>query len=518
MRQHTRPRTATFSTTTSWVGVLLLGAGLTQMGLPPSQATAPGPQSASIEFSGVDDYFGVLSGGQQRDFTTGTEGWQAPAFESLGMMGIEWSTALGADLRRDISPDTGTSNPVPGGESSWSTPGYLIANIANQLYTNKEVSLSGNQVRFSMRHQSLGDEPETNRRLFWVAKLASGYDPVYSGAGTPNVIITDASGVHPTVILHVTTTAGTATFEGGGSLSTALVAGDRNPTMYVIPGTSTDFTMEITVGIIDADPCSASAASSFAATQGGVFGQVWASLTSCATSATWSVTADGDESVPLSLDFSSPYVAPTPPTTRTLDIQGLPDGVTWERAEDSGTSLQVRLTAPATVTPGIYALTWSTTNSTDNGGVTSLSRPSSGSAALTVLAAPPPAPEPEPTVAAPTATAPSRGSSESPPVPVVIAEPEAPVRVPAPVTQTLDIPLILPPSAEPLVEPPSSLGLERAPRSVGELGTEIPEPLGAGAWLGLGTGLLASGGIIAALRRRFARAGGVRVAPLERID
>lgn len=485
------------------------------MGLPPGHATSLGPQSASIEFSGFNDAFGILSGGHQKDFTTGTEGWQAPAFESLGMMGIEWTTAVGADLRRDISPDPGTSNPSPGGESSWTTPGYLSANPTNQIYTDKTVSLSGNQVRFSMRHRSLGDEPATNRRLFWIAELAAGYDPVYSGAGTSSVVITDASGVHPTVILNVTTSAGTATFEGGGSLSTPLVDGDQSPTMYVLPGNSTDFTMEITVGILDADPCSASAAASFATSQGGVFGQVWESITSCAADATWSVTAEGDASDPLSLDFTSPYLAPSPPTTRTLDIQGLPGGITWERAEDTGNSLQVRLTTATTVTPGTYALTWSTANRVDNGGVTSLSRVSSGSAALTVLAAPPPAAEPEPAVAAQTASSPSAGSPKSAPVPVVIQEPEAPVRVPARVTQTLDIPLTLPPPAGAVLEP---LSLERVPRSAGELGPTIPEPLGAGAWWGLGTGVLASGGILAALRRRFARADDAQVETLERID
>ena len=500
MKQQTTPRTSSFSARTSWVGVLLLGAGLSQMALPPSQATSPGPQSASLEFSHIDESFGVLSGGRQTDFSTGTRGWQGPAFESLGMMGIEWTTSLQAHLRRNISPDPATANPSPGGESTWTTAGYVSADPTNQLYTDKIISLSGNQVRFSLRHRSLADEPESNRRLYWIAELAAGYNPVYSGAGTSSVVITDASGLHPTIIMQVTTVAGTATFEGGNSLHTPLVDGDRSPTMYVLPGDSTDFTMEITLGIVDADPCSASAAASFAATQGGVFGQVWESLTSCATDATWTLTADGEESAPLALDFDSPYLAPSPPTTRTLDIQGLPEGVTWTRAEDSGTALRANLTAPTTVTPATYALTWSSSDSVDSGGMTSLSRPSSGTVALTVLA--PPAPEP--IVSAPAPGTPSAGSPESTPAPAVIAKPETPVAVDAPATPTLEIPLFI---APPVVvsEDPPPLSLERVPRFVGEVEPVIPEPLSAGAWWGLGTGLLASGGIIAALRRRFRR-------------
>ena len=505
MTQQTTPRTSSFSARTSWVGVLLLGAGLSQMALPPSQATSPGPQSASLEFSHIDDSFGVLSGGRQTDFNTGTTGWQGPAFESLGMMGIEWTTSLQEHLRRDISPDPATASPSPGGESTWTTAGYLSADPTNQLYTDKIISLTGNQVRFSLRHRSLADEPESNRRLYWIAELAAGYDPVYSGAGTSSVVITDASGLHPTVIMHVTTVAGTATFEGGNSLHTPLVDGDRSPTMYVLPGDSTDFTMEITVGILDADPCSASAAASFAETQGGVFGQVWESMTACAAEATWSLTANGQESAPLALDFDSPYLAPTPPTTRTLDIQGFPEGVTWTRAEDSGTALQVNLTAPTTVVPGTYTLTWSSSDSVDSGGVTSLSRPSSGTVVLRVL----PPPDPEPIASASAPSAPSPESPESTPAPVVIVEPETPVAVPAPVTPTLEIPSFIPPPVVASEDPPP-LSPKRVPRFVGEVEPVIPEPLNAGAWWGLGTGLLASGGIIAALRRRFRRTGVAR--------
>ncbi len=156
-----------------------------QVALPASEATAPGPQTASIEYSGIDNSYGVLSGGRQRDFTTGLYGWQGAAFASLGMMGIEWTTATGTEARLDFSPDSGTASPSPGGDSSWTAPGYLSANPNNLIYTNNTISISGNQARFSQRHRSLSDESAINRRLYWVAELAPGYDPVFSGAGPP---------------------------------------------------------------------------------------------------------------------------------------------------------------------------------------------------------------------------------------------------------------------------------------------------------------------------------------------
>jgi len=107
MTHQSPSRRPAFSSTTSWVGVILLGAGLTQVGLPASEASAPGPQTASIEYSSIDNSFGVLSGGQQRDFTTGLYGWQGTTFASLGMMGIGTGVLAGggilAALRRRFS-------------------------------------------------------------------------------------------------------------------------------------------------------------------------------------------------------------------------------------------------------------------------------------------------------------------------------------------------------------------------------------------------------------------------------
>ncbi len=521
MTQQTTTRTTTFSATTSWVGVLLLGAGLTQVALPPSQATSPGPQTASVEYQGFDEFFGVLSGGVQRDFTSGQYGWQGQAFDSLGMMGMEWTTATGTEARRDISRDPGTSSPSPGGDSSWTTPGYLSANPNNQIYTEKSVSLSGNQVRFSMRHRSLADESAIDRRLLWVAQLSSGYNPVYSGAGTSTLLITDSSGAHPSVIIHVTSAAGSPTFEGGASMYTPLVDGDRSPTLYLLPGDAADFTMDITVGIIDADPCSGSAASSIAASQAGVFGAVWESMTSCAMPATWSITADGEPSAHLTMAFADPYQTPTAPTTREVELTGLPEGVSWERAADAGGLLQVTLSATTAVEPGTYPLAWSALERSETDGIVTLSRASSSSATLSVMAAPPPPVVEEPLVSSdpPSSPTPAAPTSDSPPAEVTIApapSEQAPVRTP--VEQSFDIPVVLPPVMESTPEIPEPFSAERVPRSVDEVGPLIPEPLGAGVWLGVGPGVLAGGGILAALRRRFARTRSTALDSSGRID
>lgn len=522
MTQPPTSRRTPFSATTSWVGMLLLGAGISQVALTPSQANSPGPQTASIEYSSINELFGVLGGGAQKDFVTGIAGWQAPAFEALGMMGMEWTTVTGTEARSDLSPDPGTSVINPGGESSWTSRGYLSANPNNQIITDKTISVSGNQVHFSLRHRSLINESTINRRLFWIAELASGYDPVYSGAGTSTVMVTDASGSHPTLILHVTSTAGTPTFEGGTSIYTPLTHGDRSPTIYVLPGESTDFTMEITVGIVDADPCSTQTANSFATSQSGVYGQVWDSFTGCASDVAWEVTADGEPSTTQFLSFLSPYVSPLTPLTKSLSISGLPDGVTWERTGDSGSSLGITLRAPGGVDPGAYPLTLIAHTSKVVEGVTTLSQPSSAKGTLTVLAPPPPAePERSESTSAPsTTTAPSSQSEPmAPPASIPTMIPAEP-RVSAPTRDEtrlgIERQLTAPQDVSPdPADPPESVS--PWPRTAKPEPT-IPEPQGAGVWLGVGTGLLAGGGIVAALRRRFRRLGALRKAQGERND
>jgi len=127
--------------------------------------------------------------------------------------------------------------------------------------------------------------------------------------------------------------------------------------------------------------------------------------------------------------------------------------------------------------------------------------------------------EPLATPDPPSSSTPAAPTSDSPPAEVTIAPvPSEPALVRTPVEQSFDIPVVLPPVMESTPEIPEPPSEERVLRSVGEVGSQIPEPLGAGVWLGVGTGVLAGGGILAALRRRFARTRSTAVDSSGRID
>ena len=62
-----------FSRWVSWLGVLILGAGVSSASLSPSQAGSPALSSASLQFSATDISQGVLEGGTPVSYETGVE-------------------------------------------------------------------------------------------------------------------------------------------------------------------------------------------------------------------------------------------------------------------------------------------------------------------------------------------------------------------------------------------------------------------------------------------------------------
>jgi hypothetical protein len=151
----------------------------------------------------------------------------------------------------------------------------------------------------------------------------------------------------------------------------------------------------------------------------------------------------------------------------------------------------------------------------DSGGVTSLSRTSTTSGTLSITE--PVVVTPEPAIVSPPDPAPS-ASKESPEVeksqpPTAERTLSRSTRVRTP--EVFEIPTLPPVASIPEEEVPT--GRDREPRL--SSGTPSPpEPLGAGAWWGVGTGALASGGILAALRRRKRRSAEQKVEAGRRID
>ena len=507
------PSAPVFSRWVSWLGILILGAGVASATPTPGVAAAPALATSSLEFSALSSSLGTLSGAAPVAFGSGIAGWGVAPLSTLGPLGLEWDDA-GSTGRRAYQGSTESTNFSPGGASSWVGAGSLARNPREQLFVRQTVRAEGNSVRFTMAFEPIDGDVLEGRRLYFSASLADSFESDFRGAGTSTLVVTDTSHTHPTLVLHASSGAGVATWGGAQSFTDPLSNGDLTPTLYVHSTASDEFTVSVTVGVVDRDPCSAADALAFAENKAGSLGETWPARTSCLQAPTWNLVADGEPTA-ATLDTGLPLGGLPEGTSVALEFSGLPEGVTINRGTDSGTQAGVTLSAEASVTPGTYTPSITRTRRVTTGGVTTVSQPDTVTGSLTISAAPPPPapqeveeePAPEPEAPAPVREPASpRNSSPAaaPIVPEVVADvaPEVPpTRV---VEETADpepVAAEVPPAVDP--EPEYTWP---DPRYLPVADRQIPEPVNAGAWLGVSLAAVAlGGGWLGFWRRRKAR-------------
>ena len=512
------PSAPVFSRWVSWLGILILGAGVASATPTPGVAAAPALATSSLEFSALSSSLGTLSGAAPVDFGSGIAGWGVAPLSTLGPLGLEWDDA-GSTGRRAYQGSTESTNFLPGGASSWVGAGSLARNPREQLFVRQTVRAEGSSMRFTMALEPIDDDVLEGRRLYFSASLADGFASDFRGAGTSTLVVTDSSNTHPTLVLHASSGAGVATWGGPESFTDPLSNGDLTPTLYVHSTASDEFTLSVTVGVVDRDPCSADNAVAFAQSKAGSLGEAWPAQTSCLQAPTWNLVADGEPTA-ATLETGLPLGGLPGGTSVALEFSGLPEGVTITRGTDSGTQAGLTLSAEESVTPGTYTPSITRTRRVTTGGVTTVSQPDTVTGSLTISAAPTPPPPPAPEEVEeeppsdPEAPEPvrepasPRNSSQAPTpvVPEVVAEvaPEvSPTRVVEETAEPEPVAAEAPPAVDPEPEPeytwpdPSYLPLEEP---------QIPEPVNAGAWLGVSLAAVAlGGGWLGFWRRRKAR-------------
>ena len=158
-----------FSRWVSWLGVLMLGAGVSSASLSPSQAASPALSSASLQFSATDIAQGVLEGGTPVSYETGVEGWTREAFASLGLFGLEWDSLEGDTRRMTYSGSTESSSLIPGGTSTWITAGNVASSPRDSIFLRETLEVSGNTARFTLALEPIDGDVMEDKRLYWKA-------------------------------------------------------------------------------------------------------------------------------------------------------------------------------------------------------------------------------------------------------------------------------------------------------------------------------------------------------------
>ena len=93
--------------------------------------------------------------------------------------------------------------------------------------------MSGNTARFTLALEPIDGDVMEDKRLYWKAGLPPGYQSEFTGAGSSTLVVSDGSHAHPTLVLHATTGAGTATWGGPAIYTDALTNGEPSPTLYI---------------------------------------------------------------------------------------------------------------------------------------------------------------------------------------------------------------------------------------------------------------------------------------------
>lgn len=505
-------KNSVFSPALTWIGVLILGAGLTHSVAPGAAAFPAGVSSATTVFSSFNANQGVFTGGLRRDFTTGIEGFGRGAVSALGSLALE--RTLGEDEnRRDEYQGSADSETVnQGGISTWQNTGMFFPRHDQTLLLTNTVGLSGDTATWSTRVESLVAGSMTNNRIVWDARLATGFVPVYTTLAGGVVLVSDSSGAHPTLAMKATSTAGELIWGGPGGVANPLTNGTLTPTVYVHSVESADFTISVVVTLVDHDPCSTATALDLAGQVAGVVGSTSETLTSCLVASTWS--APAGETTTLGLALLAPARELSSDQTRVLQVAGLPDGAQATEISGPHSALAFDLDVQDTVEPGNYQLSLLLITATTIGGVESVSEPFTATTDLTItpIAVPEPVVEPEPPAAVEQEETSDAETPEPPRATRVVSTPPvaenlAPetlerLTVPAPeTTEPLLSPVI--PDSRPSPDIPSEPYLGPIPLPFEKGVVTPPPPVVASTLLGATmVGALALGSLFAWLKRR----------------
>ncbi len=440
--------------------MVLLGSALTTSAVPPALANSGAIVTSSISWPAAQLNNGIISGGAPRDYLSGLMGWGLAPLSSLGQMGMEWTSPYDPARREPFFGTLEESAITPGGRSTWTTSGLLSPRPEQNFFAVIATRAEHNHIAWTIDLLALDEDAMAPNRFYWIADLAPGYQAVYSSPAPGQLVISDESGAHPTLVVRATTTAGTLQWGGGSLYTDPLVNGEGEPTLYVHGTNAMDMRISITLGIIDHDPCSSPTAAAFALANANAPATLWPSITECLGSADWTLEANTSSQLSIPLGSETPALAPG--AERALTISGLPDGVSWEGLPSDGGEITVNLSATDAVVPGDYPLTFDAVTTTTTGGALQRSQPlrSTGSLRIDPAVVVIEEPEPEPELEPEPEPAPV---PEEEPVPEPVAEPEV---IPEPEPEPGPAPDPEPsPEAEPQpeAEQPASAPEETAP-------------------------------------------------------
>lgn len=276
--------------------------------------------TASVLWDSADSTTGVFTGGTPQIFDPAFGGWRGPAFDRIGEFGLEITPGSFPTERKSFSAWNEASTIEQGGTSSLSLSAQIISDSVTRNLAEPVIRASANSLRYDIHIEQVWPDSLLERRVFFFADLAAGSSIRYEAIGPTTLLATDDAGEHPAVLLHLSSTTGTAYWASRSDHQQALADGDPLATAYVadIPPTGVDLSVHAVV--IDGDPCAAEQMRQIgidiAADLSASFGSVLEVPSGCLAGNTWSALTDSAEPQQLSIVVDERVSTPDGATRR----------------------------------------------------------------------------------------------------------------------------------------------------------------------------------------------------------
>ena len=386
--QHLRTSTTVFAVS------VVMGAAVLPVG--PAFADDIGELATStFSYSSVDTTSGVIVGGVPRVFDPAHDGWRSNTFTEYGRWGLERKIDTALPERNEFSAWNEAVTIEQGETSSMVLASQIITDSLTRNIVESTVTFQGNSIRHEVALQEMWAGSLPRMRFYLHATLAAGSDVAYEFLSPSALFVSDTSGTHPSVLMHITATDGDAFFASRNDHEQLVSSGDPEVTAYVgnISGTTSDITLH--TFLIDSDPCAGTEvrelALSIAADPATHFGTDLATPSSCLAGNTWEILSTSEQPQDVSITLDDRVTTPAG-STRRFSLGGLPSFLT-SQIDESTTPVTISFEYSTSPTLGNQALTLSSWLETTEGGVTRRSQPMTQLVALTISE---PAPEPEP--------------------------------------------------------------------------------------------------------------------------
>ncbi len=223
-------RTQHLRTSTTVLAVsVVMGAAVLPVG--PAFADDIGELATStFSYSSVDTTSGVIVDGVPRVSDPAHDGWRSVTFTEYGRWGLERKIDTELPERNEFSAWNEAVTIEQGQTSTMVLSSQIITDSLTRNIVESTVTFQGNSIRHEVALQEMWAGSLPRMRFYLHATLAAGSHVAYEYVSPSALIVSDTSGSHASVLMHISATDGDAFFASRNDHEQLVTSGDPDLT------------------------------------------------------------------------------------------------------------------------------------------------------------------------------------------------------------------------------------------------------------------------------------------------